>query len=129
MGCCTSFSATSTSMRLDPGRHVNFTTGMVLGAEEYQQEHTYLAERNKRAMREAHGYGTLAGLEVTLENDGEKGPLLRVTAGSAAAPSGQLICVGREQCGGLNQWLATDEVTATLNAMSVDAPNAVSMRG
>lgn len=120
MGCCTSFSATSTTMRLDPGHYVNFTTGMVLGAEDYLQGHTYLAERIKRVVRELDGYGTISGLEVSPEVDAEKGPVVRVTPGSAAAPSGQLICVGREQCGGVNQWLATEEIDAALNAMDRD---------
>ncbi len=128
MSCCTSFSATSTSMRLDPGRHVNFTTGMVLGAEDYRQQQAYSSGRDKWIVRDFHGYGTLNGLEVTLENDGERGPMVRVTGGSAAAPSGQLICVGREQCGGINQWMATEEVAATLDAMSVEAGGTNSLR-
>ncbi|ABC63961.1 hypothetical protein [Erythrobacter litoralis] len=101
---------------------------MVLGVDDFRTEFGYSSERDKRMLREAHGYGTLAGLEVIFENDGEDGPRLRVTPGSAAAPSGQMICVGREQCGSLNQWLAREEVTTRLDEMAADAPADTTLR-
>src|SRR4051794_29503973 len=103
MGCCSSFTAADVSAApADPSRHVNFTTGMVLGVDDYRQEFVYHSARDKWAIRDLLGYGTLSGLAVEVENDGVKGPRVRVSAGSAAAPSGQLICVGRDQCGSIN---------------------------
>lgn len=128
MSCCTSFSATSAAPRPDPTRHVNFTTGMVLGVDDYRAEFGYLSARDRRMLREAHGYGTLAGLEVLLESDGEAGPRIKVSPGSAAAPSGQLICIGREQCGSINQWLAREEVRSRLDAMQAETPAADVLR-
>ena len=128
MSCCTSFSATSAAPRPDPTRHVNFATGMVLGVDDYRAEFGYLSARDKRMLREAHGYGTLVGLEVVLESDGDAGPRVKVSPGSAAAPSGQLICVGREQCGSINQWLARPEIQAELDAMHAATPAADVLR-
>jgi hypothetical protein len=41
-----------------------------------------------------------------------------VSAGAGAAPSGQLICVGRDQCGSINAWLARDEIVEKLTAIT-----------
>ena len=116
MGCaCTPFSAVTGIAQTDPRRHVNFVTGMVLGVDDYAQEFAYHAERAKWIVRDFLGYGTVSGLAVALE-DSADGPRVSVTAGSAAAPSGQLICVGRDQCGAINAWLKRTEVKTALNA-------------
>ena len=117
MGCCSPFSAVATSSTADPARHVNFNTGMVLGVDDYAQEFAYHSARDKWIVREFLGYGTLSGLAVTVEADAN-GPRVRVTPGAAAAPSGQLICVGREQCGSFNPWLARTEINDKLNAQA-----------
>jgi hypothetical protein len=125
MGCCSPFSAVTTRPTADPSRHVNFTTGMVLGVDDYTQEFAYHSARDKWIVRDFLGYGTLSGLAVTLEDDGANGPRVRVTAGSAAVPSGQLICVGRDQCGSLNAWLAGTETAETLRQkLDVEATSA-----
>lgn len=122
MGCCSPFTAVATASAADPGRHVNFVPGMVLGADDYRQEFAYHSARDKWIVRDFLGYGTLSGLAVSVEDDGLNGPRVRVTAGAAAAPSGELICVGREQCGSLNAWLARDEIKEKIRLMLAD-PN------
>jgi hypothetical protein len=107
----------ATTSSADPTRHVNFTAGMVLGVDDYRQEFAYHSARDKWIVREFLGYGTLSGLAVTVEPDAN-GPRVRVTPGAAAAPSGQLICVGREQCGSLNPWLARPEILDKLNTLT-----------
>ena len=114
MGCCSTFTAAASAAPADPSRHVNFTTGMVLGVDDYRQEFAYHSSRDKWIVRDLLGYGTLSGLAVDIDNDGTKGPRVKVSAGSAAAPSGQLICVGRDQCGWINPWLARKEVVERL---------------
>jgi hypothetical protein len=89
---------------------------MVLGVDDYRQEFAYHSARDKWIVRDFLGYGTLSGLAVSLE-DTEDGPRVRVTPGAAAAPSGQLICVGREQCGSLNAWLARTETKDKLKPL------------
>ena len=118
MGCCSSFTAATAAAAADPNRHVNFTTGMVLGVDDYGQEFVYHSARDKWIVRDFLGYGTLSGLAVAVDNDGAKGPRVRVSAGAGAAPSGQLICVGRDQCGSINGWLAGDEVVEKLTAIT-----------
>lgn len=118
MTCCTPFNPAGAASAAIPSQHVNFTTGMVLGVEDYRAEFAYHSARDQWIMREAGGNGTLAGLDLSVEPDGTNGPRLRVTAGSAAAPSGQLICVGRDQCASINAWLATTEVAAKVTAIA-----------
>ncbi|WP_285711043.1 hypothetical protein [Erythrobacter oryzae] len=118
MTCCTPFSPAGTAAVPSPSQHVNFTTGMVLGVDDYRAEFAYHSARDQWIMREAGGSGTLAGLEVMPQADGANGPRIRVTAGSAAAPSGQLICVARDQCASLNAWLADATVTKQVGAIA-----------
>ena len=107
MACCNATTATVPSVgATDPGQHVNFVKGMVLGVADYVQEHAYLIGRSEWMVRDLIGYGTASGLAVRVEDDGNNGPRIHVSAGSAAAPSGRLICVGRDQCGSINGWLA-----------------------
>jgi hypothetical protein len=122
MTCCSPFSAATAASAADPTRHVNFVTGMVLGVDDYGQEFAYHSARDKWIVRDFLGYGTLSGLAVTAENDGANGPRLRVSPGSAAAPSGQLICVGREQCGSLNAWLGREDVAAEIRKRTEAPP-------
>lgn len=118
MTCCTPFNPAGAAAAATPSQHVNFTTGMVLGVEDYRAEFAYHSARDQWIMREAGGSGTLAGLDVSAEEDGTNGPRIRVTAGSAAAPSGQLICIGRDQCASINAWLATPEVATKVTAIA-----------
>ncbi len=107
MACCNATTATMPSVGApDPGQHVNFVKGMVLGVADYVQEHAYLIGRSEWMVRDLVGYGTASGLAVRVEEDGGNGPRVHVTAGSAAAPSGRMICVGRDQCGSINGWLS-----------------------
>ena len=129
MGCCSPFNAASGTAVVDPTRHVNFTNGMILGADDYSQEFAYHAARDQWISREALGYGTLCGLAVDVEADGARGPRVRVSAGSAVAPSGQFISVGREQCGSLNAWLADRETAAKVTALAagLSPPTAIDL--
>lgn len=122
-GCC-SFSPVLASPATDPTRHVNFVNGMVLGVDDYAQEFAYHSARDQWIVRDTLGYGILAGLAVAAEEDGANGPRLRVTAGSAAMPSGQLVCVPRDQCASLNAWLAVPEVAARVAAIAAETPPA-----
>jgi hypothetical protein len=129
MGCCSPFNAVTGSASVDLSRHVNFTNGMVLGADDYTQEFAYHAARDQWISREALGSGTLCGLAVEVEADGDNGPRIRVSPGSAIAPSGQLIGVGREQCGSLNTWLADKDIAAQVTALAagLSPPNAIDL--
>ena len=93
----------------DPTKHVNYVYGMVLGADDFNQEYAYLAGRDQWLARDAIGYGTLRGLQVKIENDGTNGPRVAVAPGTALSPRGQLICVDTEQCASLNGWLAANK--------------------
>lgn len=96
----------------DETKHVNFTLGMILGIDDFNQEFAYLTGRDRSLARGAVGYGTLSGLQVAVEDDLAKGPRVSVTRGSALLPTGQLVCVCPGQCAQIDDWLAsaTDDV-------------------
>jgi hypothetical protein len=95
----------SATPTLDSTKHVNYTYGMVLGADDFSQEFAYHSGRDRWMTRDIDGYGTLSGLRVTAERRGAETEVI-VTAGTAATPSGQLVCVPVAQCANLNRWLA-----------------------
>lgn len=92
----------------DPCKHVNYTLGMVLGVEDFNQEFAYTHAKLQLLAREAIGYGTLTGLRVGTETTA-KGPRVTVTSGAALLPPGRLVCVNTAQCGYLNDWLAAHQ--------------------
>lgn len=67
----------------------NFVYGMVLGAEDFQQEFNYFYDRMKLHNRMLHGYGTVTGLKVS--SDEETTPEIVVNAGMAIDPQGNEI--------------------------------------
>ena len=104
MGCCSGTDFTpAADAAPDASQRVNYSFGMVLGVDDFRQEHAWLAGRDARALREAIGYGVLAGLDV---QPGQGGLELRVEPGLALAPDGRLVAVTAAQCARLDRWLA-----------------------
>lgn len=106
MSYFTKVSAAGADSDLDLTKHVNFTSGMILGVDDFTQEFAYLAGRDRWLARDALGYGTISGLSVGIEKDAEKGHRVMILPGAAVSPRGQFICVPSAQCAYLNQWLA-----------------------
>lgn len=108
MGCCDSTPANLDAAALDPTKHVNYVLGMVLGEDDFRQEFAYHQNRDQWLARDLIGYGTVRGLDVSVE-PGDKGPRVRVEAGAALSSQGQLICVPSAQCADINGWLASHD--------------------
>jgi hypothetical protein len=110
------FTAASTTTP-DPSKHVNYTQGMVLGADDFNQEFAFHNGRNEWLLRDLIGYGTTCGLRVSCDQTNGK-TQVRVTAGAAVSPRGQMIRVCCDQCADLGAWLTTnqDQVTAQLGS-------------
>jgi hypothetical protein len=117
MSCCGTFSPVGTSPASNPSHHVHFSTGMVLGVDDYAQEFAYHNARDKWIVREFGSYGTISGLAVTVEA-GTEGAEIKVTAGSAATPGGDLVCVKSEQCGKVNAWLAREDIATRVTEIA-----------
>src|SRR4051794_32220560 len=94
----------------DSTMHVNYTQGMVLGADDFMQEFAYLSGRDQRMARDLAGYGTVCGLRVSTDTDA-RGPRVAVSSGIGVSPLGEMICVGAAQCAYLNDWLAANNTT------------------
>jgi len=94
---------------LDPTKHVNFTRGMVLGVDDFDQEFAYLSGRQRWIVRDLIGYGVVSGLRLFVDpppaGEEDKGSRIGVSAGVAVLPSGQLVCVSPTQCAFLAEWV------------------------
>jgi len=100
----------------DPFKHVKYSLGMVLGVDDFDQEFAYLSNRDQWLARDLIGYGTVCGLQVTIEEADGKGPRVAVSPGVAVNPRGQLIRVTAALCAYINDWLTAhrDEVRQAL---------------
>jgi len=102
------FSATPSVVKSDPFKRVNYTLGMLLGVDDLNQQAAYHIGRDQWIARDAVGYGTLSGLQVSLDKT-DKGPRVSVTSGTALSPRGQLIRVCPAQCAFINDWITANE--------------------
>lgn len=102
--------ATPATATADPSKHVNYAFGMVLGVDDFTQEFAYLAGRDRWLARDCVGYGTVAGLAVSIEKNNATGDTeVIVSPGAAVSPRGQLIRVAPAQCASLTKWLASEQ--------------------
>jgi hypothetical protein len=92
----------------DPAKHVNYTQGMVLGVDDFNQEFAYHAGHLRWLAHGLIGYGTVRGLRVSINPD-PSAPQVVVSAGNAVSPLGHLICVPQPQCARLDDWLAANQ--------------------
>src|SRR5882724_5760976 len=90
--------ATPDTMAPDPTKHVNYTLGMLLGVDDFNQEFAYLSGRDQWMARDLIGYGTVRGLQVAIDDSPGANPRIRVEPGVAVSPRGQMICVPSPQC-------------------------------
>ena len=103
--------AITTQGALDPYKRVKYSLGLVLGVDEFDQEQTYLMARDHLHQRGLHGYGTVCGLQVSMEEGSP--PEVLVSPGLAVNPKGQTIRVPLAQCAKLNDWLANHETAVS----------------
>lgn len=95
----------------EPNKRVNYTLGLVLGVDEFQQDQLYHAAGRRWHNSLLHGYGTVSGLAVTTPAPGEAEPEIRVAAGVAVDPCGREICVPQTMCVRLSSWLSRHRPT------------------
>lgn len=101
-----------------PPERLHYQTGMLLNADDFQDEQTYHRSRLARLAAYLHGSGTVAGLEVqwlpaleerTSPPRAAQEEQLVVTAGLALDRLGRLIEVRRPLCLRLGVWFAQHE--------------------
>src|SRR5579864_1040664 len=95
----------------DPHKYVNYTLGMLLGVDDFLQEHAYLSGYDHWLTRELLGYGTASGLQVSFETDEKQRPRVLVQPGVAVSPRGELMRVTPTQCAYLNDWIAANRLS------------------
>lgn len=123
MGCCGQTTSTAPAgsgpTTLDTGKRVNYTQGMLLGVDDFVQEQAWGMARRHELAREVLGYGTVRGLQVTLDTGA---PRVRVSPGMAWTPSGTPVCVNTEQCCNINDWLAAHQAEFKSSLVGNPAP-------
>ena len=75
---------------LDPKKRVCYSTGLVLGVDEFLQDQTFFREKDHAHNRVLHGYGTVNGLHVSIREESEV-PEILVSPGMAIDPAGRTI--------------------------------------
>lgn len=114
----------------DPTKHVNYHVGMVLGVDDFTQDHSYGAARDKWLAAAALGTGVLSGLAVTVSGRGKaQAGVVRVSEGTAVSPSGQLISVPSAQCADVDEWIAAnaDQIDQQLGSPPESPPGDVTL--
>ena len=91
-------------LRADPSKRVNYTLGLVLGVDEFQQDQLYHAAGRRGHNRLLHGYGTVWGLRVAAASENGD-PEIQVEPGIAIDPCGREICVPDRMCVKLTRWI------------------------
>lgn len=95
----------------EPLRRVSYEAGMMLGLEATRDEQTYHRRRLTRHQYWLHGYGTLAGLNVSMDPDSHENDTddvlvrLQVSPGIAIDGLGREVLVHETYCINLRQWL------------------------
>ncbi len=93
-------------------RRVYYSTGRMLGVDDFQADQDYHRSRLARALLQLYGTGTVSGLFVQTQNTADVTKLqLQVTAGMAIDRVGRIIEVPRTVCIVLNDWL-TQQIAA-----------------
>lgn len=114
----------STSSVPDLTKRVHYSTGLVLGVDEFNQDQAYFMERDRLLTRALHGYGVVQGLRAHLEapnaNSTDEPAQIRVEPGLAIDPSGQHVCIDRPQCAVVRDWLAQHDPSAVFPAYASD---------
>jgi hypothetical protein len=90
---------------------LKYSTGELLGADDFRDEQTYHRRQLARALLHLHGSGTIGGLRVVhrfraAQDDVDDEVELEVRPGMALDHAGRLIEVPREACLRLRRWYA-----------------------
>src|SRR3954464_7895234 len=95
---------------------VFYAEGVMLSADDFMAEQTYHRGRLARSLLNLCGFGTVAGLNVSIVPPGADHPdeTVQVTAGLAIDRAGRVIEVTREACLRLQRWFDEPSLTDSL---------------
>jgi hypothetical protein len=107
-----------------PPNRVFYSTGRMLGVEDFQAEQDYHRGRLARILLQLFGTGTVSGLNVTLGNDpGDSSLEIQVSPGMAIDRVGRVIEVPRQVCIRVKNWYA--QVDPSILNMALHGANVV----
>ena len=111
----------------EPLRRVAYEAGMMLGLEATRDEQAYHRRRLNRHRYWMHGFGTLAGMRVTLSSSPAEGPddpttvRLMVGPGIGIDGLGREVLIHETYCINLGEWLAAQTETHLREGYDDDA--------
>ena len=104
MNDCATTSADLASV--DVKKRVNYAFGMVMGVDDFRQEQAHFEWKHRISNSLLHGYGTVCGLQVTQRSFGGGSDVeIVISSGYGITPQGKWMCVERDQCARLGEWL------------------------
>lgn len=95
-----------------PNKRVKYTQGMLLTAQDFQQEQDYFKGKDALANRYLHGYGTVCGLKVRAEIISRTDVAIHVEPGYALNPAGSWIWLEEPLSAHLNEWIESNRDSA-----------------
>ncbi len=95
------FKTQTASGKLNPNKRVKYSTGLVLGVDEFEQEQFFFLEQGRLHQRGLHGSGVVCGLDVTWDDSDKQ---INVSPGMAVDLHGRVIQVEQAQCGDPSDW-------------------------
>jgi hypothetical protein len=103
-----------------PPSRVYYSTGRMLGVEDFQADQDYHRGRLARALLQLFGTGTVSGLNVAIGNDPGDGSLeVQVSPGMAIDRVGRIIEVPRQVCIRIKNWYAQADPSTLNQALHV----------
>src|SRR5262245_39411860 len=96
---------------------VNYATGVLLDAHDFQDEQTYHRARLARALQYLVGIGTISGLGVVPPDAGDAELHLKVQPGLALDRFGRLIELDVPECIRLARWFAAQDTSVLRGAL------------
>ncbi|MBV9931289.1 MAG: hypothetical protein JO013_10130 [Alphaproteobacteria bacterium] len=96
---------------------VNYATGVLLQAEDFQDEQTYHRGRLAMALRHLVGFGTIAGLRVRAPAEKDAQLEIHVDPGLALDRLGRLIQIDEPYCLRLARWFAAQDTALLRSAI------------
>jgi hypothetical protein len=91
---------------------VHYAVGVLLDADDFDAEQTYVRGRLARALAALAGHGTMAGLKVSYQTDQNPELEIKVAPGLALDRLGRLIEVRREQCLRVKKWIEAQAIAS-----------------
>jgi hypothetical protein len=96
---------TTTALQPETNKRARYTAGMLLNATDLTLDQSYFLSKDYQHNLNLHGYGTVNGLDVTIENDEANDDIIKISAGMGVDRLGRSFTIGDIYCANFTEWL------------------------